>query len=369
MSGPVVKSHIWPKMGRTSSARLRTTFLWWSLDYHWIPARAPLRHRLRRIRHRSNEEAMGNCSEEAAGNSSLGIPEWLEDSTENLEIVDMPAPRKHFSWLRSGTSYKSGTKKAQYWKSLPEGPQLRGVQANQNYKGSLQKANWWFGTWSREIWWFDYSWSRSPQRRMWISEHRYSVVVQDFATRWIQSYPCKTKTSQETERSLRKFPEPTEKPKVIYTDNSLDFGKSCEDLSWNHRTSTPHRSETNGIAERAVRRIKEGTLLYYCHLAWMKNGGADSLECNCYPLGRCGRHFATDDSENHLKARWYRLVQWLNIRFLESTSHGSVNLVRKFHQIPRICIGCGNLERRCYGCRQWGAGTIGRVRNPRSKKE
>ena len=37
------------------------------------------------------------------------------------------------------------------------------------------------------------------------------------------------------------------------------FGKSCEELSLNHLTSTPHRSETNGIAERAVRRIKEGT--------------------------------------------------------------------------------------------------------------
>ena len=28
--------------------------------------------------------------------------------------------------------------------------------------------------------------------------HRYAVVVQDEATPWIQSYPCKTKTSQET---------------------------------------------------------------------------------------------------------------------------------------------------------------------------
>ena len=35
--------------------------------------------------------------------------------------------------------------------------------------------------------------------------------------------------------------------------------KTCEDLSWDHCTSTPHRSETNGIAERAVRRVKEGT--------------------------------------------------------------------------------------------------------------
>ena len=49
---------------------------------------------------------------------------------------------------------------------------------------------------------------------------RYAIVVQDLATQWIQSYPCKTKTSQETEKSLRKFLEPSEKPKVVYTDNS-----------------------------------------------------------------------------------------------------------------------------------------------------
>ena len=96
------------------------------------------------------------------------------------------------------------------------------------------------------------------------NNHRYAVVVQDVATRWIQSYPCKTKTSQETQRSLQKFLEPDRKPKVIYTDNSLEFGKACEDLSWNHCTSTPHRSETNGI-ERAVRRVKMALLLHCCN--------------------------------------------------------------------------------------------------------
>ena len=82
--------------------------------------------------------------------------------------------------------------------------------------------------------------------------HRYAVVVQDLATQWIQSYPCETKTSQETQKNLMKFLEPTRKPKVIYTDNYLEFGKYCEDLSWNHCTSTPRRSETNGIAERSA---------------------------------------------------------------------------------------------------------------------
>ena len=72
------------------------------------------------------------------------------------------------------------------------------------------------------------------------NNHRYAVVVQDLATHWIQAYPFKNKTSQETQRSLQKFLEPERKPKVIYTDNSLEFGKACEDLSWNHCTSTPH---------------------------------------------------------------------------------------------------------------------------------
>ena len=74
-----------------------------------------------------------------------------------------------------------------------------------------------------------------------------AVVVQDLATQWLQSYPCKTRTSQETQKSLQKFLGPTRKPNVLSTDNSLELGKSCEELSWNPCTSTPHRSETNGM--------------------------------------------------------------------------------------------------------------------------
>ena len=111
------------------------------------------------------------------------------------------------------------------------------------------------------------------------NNHRYAVVVQDLATQWIQAYPFKTKTSQETQRSLPKFLEPERNPKVIYTDNSLEFGKACEDLSWNHCTSTPHRSETNGIAERAVRRVKEGTSAVLLQSGLNESWWADSMEC------------------------------------------------------------------------------------------
>ena len=114
------------------------------------------------------------------------------------------------------------------------------------------------------------------------NNHRYAVMVQDLATQWIQAYPCKTKTSQETQRSLQKFLESDRKPKVIYTDSSFEFGKSCEDLSWNHCTSTPHRSETNGIAEGAVRRVKEGTSAVLLQSGLNESWWADSMEWYTY---------------------------------------------------------------------------------------
>ena len=95
------------------------------------------------------------------------------------------------------------------------------------------------------------------------NNHRYVVVVQDLATQWIQSFSCKMKTSQET--------------RVIYTDNSLEFGKSCEYSSWNDRTSALHRSETNGIVKRVIRRMKEGTSLVLLQSGLDEKWWADSM--------------------------------------------------------------------------------------------
>ena len=114
------------------------------------------------------------------------------------------------------------------------------------------------------------------------NNHRYAVVVQELATQWIQACPCKTKTSQATQRSLQKFLEPDGKLSVIHTDNSLKFGKACEDLAWILCTSTSHRSETNGIAERAVRRVKEGTSAVLLQSGLNECWWADSMEWYTY---------------------------------------------------------------------------------------
>ena len=47
-------------------------------------------------------------------------------------------------------------------------------------------------------------------------------------------------------------------------------------------TATPHRSEAGGVAERAVRREKEGTSAVLLQSDLDEKWWADSLECYCY---------------------------------------------------------------------------------------
>ena len=135
---------------------------------------------------------------------------------------------------------------------------------------------------------------------------------------------------------MQKFLEPDRKPKAIYTDNSLEFGKACEDFSWNHCTLKPHRSETNGIAERAVRRVKEGTSAVLLQSGLDENWWADSMECYTYLrnvqdlLSDGKRPHMRDVLGNHLKDRSFRLFHWLIITlYLRKTSQESINLERK----------------------------------------
>ena len=70
----------------------------------------------------------------------------------------------------------------------------------------------------------------------------------------------KTKETSETTSRLRRFLPPTQKPEIVDTDNSKRVNERLSRFyTRHHDTSTSYRSETNGVAERTVRRVKEGT--------------------------------------------------------------------------------------------------------------
>ena len=107
--------------------------------------------------------------------------------------------------------------------------------------------------------------------------------MQDGFSCWLQSCPTKKrKTHKTTASCLRKFLPPFQKPGRIFTDNSQEFTKACQDLQWKPDPNTPQRSETNGVAKRAVRRVEEGTRTAMFQSGLPVNLWDCARECCCY---------------------------------------------------------------------------------------
>ena len=289
MSGPAVKNHGWPKTGRNSCAKRKISNPLWSLDCRqvFLPVRPPHRcrrtqqvcpqvqqHREVKIKYRetdtrtdvnstkSKNKNKKQNDKKASGNRLRDLPPWLEEFTENLEEVEthVPAHDSQNSDSERSTKVVPKSRKHSIYTHFPKdrncnvclGTRITRAPCRRRTGDSLPRATE-FG----DVITADHKVLNEEGESR--NNHRYAVVVQGLGHSMDPIVSVQNKNSQETERSLQKFLKPKRKPKVIYTGNSLEVGKVCEELSWNHRTSTPYRSETNGIGERAVRRVKEST--------------------------------------------------------------------------------------------------------------
>jgi hypothetical protein len=78
---------------------------------------------------------------------------------------------------------------------------------------------------------------------------------------------------------LQRFLGPNTGAKYIYSDNSGEIKLACKELEFLQDTSTPHRSETNGIAERAVRRVNNGTSSSIVQSGLNDDWWKEAMEC------------------------------------------------------------------------------------------
>ena len=108
-----------------------------------------------------------------------------------------------------------------------------------------------------------------------------SLVIQDAFTKWLASCPCRTKTAEEVILQIQRFLGPTVKAKHAYSDNAKEFIKAMQDMGIVHDTSTPNRSETNGVIERAVRRVREGTSACLVQSGLNEEWWEYATECYC----------------------------------------------------------------------------------------
>ena len=68
-------------------------------------------------------------------------------------------------------------------------------------------------------------------------------------------------------------------PKHVYTDGSREFRKAMQDLKWSHDASTPHHSESNAVAERTIRRVKEGTSVTLTQSGLSESWWPEAMQC------------------------------------------------------------------------------------------
>ena len=200
------------------------------------------------------------------------IPEWLQEFRENLvddripEHRDSHASSSHEPSLEPGRSEALG--KHSVYTHFPKDRNCKICQRTKITRATCRRRI--GGVVPRAENFGDLISTDHSESR---NNHRYAVVEQDSATQWIQSYLCKTKLLMKN-KGARKSSWSRTGSLNSFTQNSY--------LSWNHFTSTPHRSETNGIAERGVRRVKEGTSAVLLQSGLDENWWADSMECYTY---------------------------------------------------------------------------------------
>ena len=337
-SGSAVKCHGWPKMGRVLSARRTVSYLLSFQGYPQILEAFRLLHRHHRTRWEERSKQLLETVRDLLqvhlqGQYKSEVKEWHpetgaihqkpETQLKRGMAKQVGRPVGRSSWVVGGIQRKSGEHRIACIRTQFSGIRVETKSRKQNIYTHFPKDQNCKVCKRTKM-------TRAPCRRRTgeavpraekfgdlitadhkvLNEgcesrdnHQYAVVVQDLATQWIQSYPCKTQTSHETARSLSKFLDPSHKPKVVYTDNSLECG-AFENPSWNHRTSTPHRSETNG-----VRRVKEGTSAVLLQSGlderwWVSLYGNAFAICETSKTSwRMGKLRMKGDLENHSKGQ------------------------------------------------------------------
>ena len=94
-------------------------------------------------------------------------------------------------------------------------------------------------------------------------------------------------------------------PSEVYSDNANEFKAAFRGLHWLADTCAPHKKATNGIAERAIRRVREGTG------ASLVQAGMDPIwwggeACQCYCFLRMTRDLLHPDGKTAFERRFDR---------------------------------------------------------------
>ena len=248
MSGSAVKSHDWPNKERRFCARRKIScFL--SQDCR----QAGLIEQL--FENRSDEQTSGNRSDnpksrnkndkQAEENRFRALPEWLEEITDKCEDTQVPALANTSQDSDSDRRAKLVSRKHILKTNFPRDRNCEICLRTKMTRAPCRRRTGTVVPKAENV--GDLMTADHKVLREGCEHHRYAVVVQDLATQW------------------------------------LDFGSACEELSWNHCTSTHHRSETKWDCwESGTQNSGMDVCCILSQSDLDEKWWADSMECYCY---------------------------------------------------------------------------------------
>ena len=85
-----------------------------------------------------------------------------------------------------------------------------------------------------------------------------ALIMLDRPTEWAAVYPKATSTADHTIETFQHFAGKKENTASFYCDNSPELVKAARKCTWRLATATTGQPQTNGVAERSARVVKEG---------------------------------------------------------------------------------------------------------------
>ena len=114
----------------------------------------------------------------------------------------------------------------------------------------------------------DYISSYRDKKDWGIDGQKSTLVLYDAATGWLDAFPMTTKVTEKVRSSMCDFAG-EESVTYFYSDGERDLISAARSLGWKGDTSTPHRPQSNGIAEEKVKRV------LYSARALLENAGLE----------------------------------------------------------------------------------------------
>ena len=206
------------------------------------------------------------------------------------------------------------------------------------------------------------------------NNHRYAVVVQDLTTWWIQSYPCKTKTSLETQKgACRSSWSRIGSLKSLTLPIPWNLAKLVKIFPWNHCTSTPHTSETKWDCWKSSAQSERRHIcsIVAIRSGWKLVGKFDGI---LYLSSKHTRSVVWWENTPY-ERRFGTPFEGRIIPFGSLVEYCPIlakdqSIIHHFGKnvLPGLFLGYAlyageNLEEWHISCRHWGVGNDGRIRN------